>query len=590
MIQWIANKGSLTGAAVSISGSHLLREPDPENPGAYIEKNGIKLLDIHGRKIPEEWQRYTDGIINSRDLHATILKIAEVEGIFLGDMLAPAPVILPEPNVTLTAAYIKETSDIATRLLESAGLTQQNPMEVIFDLANGAANGPVQQIIGSIPMFAPVYKNDGPGEAINEGCGAEHVDKEHALPKNITAEEVIGKLGVAYDGDADRVMFFTVDSRTGDFVYLDGDWLASIEAAVLQDALRVLGLGDKLKIGGAQTAYSNLEARRYQNKIGVLFDGGDADTGYVRTGDKYVRDNLEERGVRDEIDIGIGFEPAGHGFLIFNPRAKAYIETVNVTTEQQKKAKGLLQGFIDIQNESGGDGIRHSLAAIAAVEYFRQNIADGQITEPADFDKAEVMYKTPSKAHLKVKVKNPNAVRTRGSVGTKLLQPEGLKDAVTAIFAGLSDDNRWVIRPSGTEDVVRVYVEGPDAEVVQAAADRMAEAITSQPETQAAAGGRVVAVITDSNVIGEQFIRDIAERKGVAISQVTIVNVSGDLTPELMTRVANSTGDADVVLVHVRDNSLRKAIADAAGAMGIGMFVLPDAPEEELRDAAAECL
>lgn len=54
---------------------------------------------------------------------------------------------------------------------------------------------------------------------------------------------------------------------------------------------------------------------------------------------------------------------------------------------------------------------------------------------------------------------------------------EGVAKAVAAVEARLGDEGRVVLRSSGTEPVVRVMVEGPDAAAVDAAAGEIADAV-----------------------------------------------------------------------------------------------------------------
>ncbi len=54
-----------------------------------------------------------------------------------------------------------------------------------------------------------------------------------------------------------------------------------------------------------------------------------------------------------------------------------------------------------------------------------------------------------------------------------------VKDAVAAVTAELGDEGRVLLRPSGTEQLVRVMVEAPNADTAQAAADRLAGVVAS---------------------------------------------------------------------------------------------------------------
>jgi len=372
-------------------------------------------------------------------------------------------------------------------MLALAGVSQGNPINVIFDLANGAANRITQKMIAQLPGVSAEYVNDGSGDKINENCGAEFMDKQRifpiVLPPAMNLQQAKHKLIAHFDGDADRIVFSVVKLDTGEIVRLDGDWIATLEAAVVNKALEILGIRKDLLIGGAQTAYSNLPSRRYQEDVlGVIFDEAEAGTSYVKTGDKYVRENLDRRLNAGEIAIGVGFEPAGHGFLLFSQKAKDTISLLKPSTPEQANAKAFLEAIIAMQNEAGGDGIRHSLVVLAAVRYFEKYIA-GRALVPADFNTDGVFYKTPAKIHMKAEVPNPKAIKTIGGVGTVVTGPAGLVIIVNQLQEELGLNYRFVIRASGTEPIARVYVEGPDVQKATDAARKLKQAIESQPET-----------------------------------------------------------------------------------------------------------
>jgi phosphoglucosamine mutase len=54
---------------------------------------------------------------------------------------------------------------------------------------------------------------------------------------------------------------------------------------------------------------------------------------------------------------------------------------------------------------------------------------------------------------------------------------EGVSDAVAAVAAELGESGRVLLRPSGTEPLVRVMVEAASSEVAQAHAERLAQVV-----------------------------------------------------------------------------------------------------------------
>ncbi len=73
----------------------------------------------------------------------------------------------------------------------------------------------------------------------------------------------------------------------------------------------------------------------------------------------------------------------------------------------------------------------------------------------------------------------PQLLRNVRFAGGKPLEAESVKAVIAQSEKELNGSGRLVIRPSGTEPVIRVMAEGDDAEQVKAVVERICEAVSS---------------------------------------------------------------------------------------------------------------
>lgn len=345
-------------AGIVISASH----------NSYVD-NGIKFFGGNGTKLPDELE----------------LLIEEE---------------LERPMVTAEKlGKARRIGDAAGRYIEFCKGTMPwgfnlKGLQIVLDCAHGATYHIAPDVFSElgakiIPMF--VEPN---GMNINRSCGS---TKPEALQEKVI--EVGADLGIAFDGDGDRVVF--VDHK-GELV--DGDELLYIIAKYQQE---YAGGCD----GVVGTLMSNFGFELGLKRLNIPF-------ARAKVGDRYVIEQMRKNGWR------LGGENSGH------------IVCSNVTTT--------------------GDGIISALQVLLAVNTFG---------EPLNKIK-KGMNKLPQvmiNVHLAKRV--------------DLAADETVQAAIKATEAKLAGTGRVLLRPSGTEPVVRVMVEGEDKKQVKELAQELARTV-----------------------------------------------------------------------------------------------------------------
>ena len=239
-------------AGVMITASH--------NP---YEDNGIKFFAEDGFKLPDEIERQIEHLVASGEL---------------AELRAPADEIGRASRIDDVegryVVFLKQTFPADVTL---------DGLRIVLDCANGAAYkvGPtVLRELGAEVFPLGVEPN---GRNINSDCGALHPQVAAARVTEVRAD-----VGIAVDGDADRVMI--IDERGQ---VLDGDVVISLCA-------RHLLARDALRGGGVvATVMSNLGLEEELGSRGVKL---------VRTqvGDRHVVEAMRAGG------FNLGGEQSGH--------------------------------------------------------------------------------------------------------------------------------------------------------------------------------------------------------------------------------------------------------------------------------------
>jgi phosphoglucosamine mutase len=348
---------------VMISASH--------NP---YDDNGIKLFGPDGYKLSDAIEQKIEALIDS-DLSK---KLAE------GADLGRAKRIEGEQ-----ARYIEFAKRTLPRALSLEGL------RVVVDCANGAAYRVVPEALWELGAEVISIGVEPNGLNINQDCGS-------TAPEELTRKvrEMRADIGIALDGDADRVMI--ADER-GHIV--DGDQLLAVIAESWQEDGRLA------KPGIVATVMSNLGLERYVQGLGLSF-------ARTAVGDRYILEYMREHG------FNVGGEPSGHIIL------SDYATT--------------------------GDGFVAALQVLAVVKK-----QDKQVSQVCHrFDPLPQVLKN---------------VRYKSG---KPLENAKVRSAIKDGEHRLDGHGRLIIRPSGTEPVIRVMGEGDDQGLVEEVVDGIVDALT----------------------------------------------------------------------------------------------------------------
>ena len=273
---------------VMISASH--------NP---YDDNGIKLFGPDGAKL-------TDAVEAEIEAH--------IDADLSSQLAAPADLGRAKRVESVTDRYIEYAKRTLPRSLTLDGL------RVVVDCANGAAYRVAPEALWELGAEVVPLAVDPDGFNINRAVGS-------TAPEALVAKvrEVRADIGIALDGDADRVV--VVDER-GQVV--DGDqMMAAIAHSWSEEGLLS-------KPGIVVTVMSNLGLERYLAGIGLHL---------VRTpvGDRHVAEVMREQG------YNLGGEQSGHivmtDFVTTGDGLIAALQFLSAMVETGRRASELAQVF-----------------------------------------------------------------------------------------------------------------------------------------------------------------------------------------------------------------------------------------------------
>ncbi|MGC2424063.1 MAG: phosphoglucosamine mutase [Nitrospirota bacterium] len=269
-------------AGVVISASH--------NP---YEDNGIKFFSRDGLKLPDEVEDRLEGLITSGEIDHIRPTASEVGKAFRVD-----------DAVGRYIEFVKSTFP--------KGMTLEG-MKIVVDCANGAAYKVTPWVLKELGAEVFVLHDKPDGSNINAGCGSLHSE----VIQNAVVEQG-ADVGIAHDGDADRVIF--CDEKGRDF---DGDKVLAL-CAIDMKKRKTLA-----KNTVVATVMSNLGLELAMKKAGITL---------IRTavGDRYVVEEMLRQG------YNLGGEQSGHVvFMDYNTTGDGVITALQVLSIMKRTGKKL---------------------------------------------------------------------------------------------------------------------------------------------------------------------------------------------------------------------------------------------------------
>jgi phosphoacetylglucosamine mutase len=311
---------------------------------------------------------------------------------------------------------------------------------VNVDGANGVGAPKMSELAKHLKNVLPVSVfNDGSTGKLNENCGADFVKVAQRGPEGV--EITVGGRYVSVDGDADRIVYFYHDN-SGRFHLLDGDKISTLIASYLKEKLEESCLNLDRGLGVVQTAYANGSSTAY------LEDILNVPVACVKTGVKHLHKKAHD------FDIGVYFEANGHGTVLFSVEFKSKLEKAKQDPDLGPKKKAALEELessMNIINETVGDAMSDMLIVEAILS-----------KKEWDLPTWDKCYQDLPNRQRKVQVKDRTVIVTTDAE-TKTTSPQGLQGEIDTLVAKVKK-GRSFVRPSGTEDVVRVYAEAETQE------------------------------------------------------------------------------------------------------------------------------
>lgn len=346
--------------------------------------NGIKTFNSHGLKLTDAEEAEIEGLMESEDSPLPDIIKDKVGRIFCDSSLLDNYI----DRIKSAFSFAQEVS---------------SKNKIVLDSSNGSFSNIAPQIFRHFG-FEVVSINDAPnGVNINENCGMTHPEVIAAATRGHGAD-----IGIAFDGDGDRVLLCDADGR-----FLDGD---HILAVLVEDALLTSGTpSSEPPSEVVSTIMSNFGFEKYLRDRGISL-------ARTQVGDRYISEYMQK-----SPQSLFGGEPSGH--------------------------------VIVREHALSGDGLFTALKVLKYLEKLHKKLSD--------LCNIFVSYPVISR---NIKVKD-------GHDKMRLISDKRVAKLRIKHEQKLLNRGKIIVRPSGTESLIRVSAEGEDETELREIVADISEAI-----------------------------------------------------------------------------------------------------------------
>ena len=274
-------------------------------------------------------------------------------------------------------------------------------MKVVLDCSNGASYKVGPEVLFELGAESIIIGAKPNGKNINLDCGALFPKKMAQMTKSEGAD-----LGIALDGDADRVIF---SDEKGEIIH--GDQIIAVLAREMKNNNEL----NNNKVVG--TLMSNLGLENFLNKQNI-------DLYRTNVGDRYILDRMIKSNSK------LGGEPSGH--ILLSDFAKT------------------------------GDGLLTAIKILSLLK--KSGLKASQFLRP---------FKPV-----------PQSLKNIKNINKNILYRDNITNLVEKQEKMLGSEGRIILRPSGTEDLVRIMVECEDENKVREITEKIAECIIKENQIE----------------------------------------------------------------------------------------------------------